>query len=415
MASGSLESLEMADVGVLAGGLTKTGAGAGQVVLLDYATGQLLHGWPIAVEQQEQLLGAGDLDGDGEDEFVLDDNFGHIWVRNRDGSLAFQITSQHTHVDQSIIGDIDPTSAGNELLVALDDDNSHSGEGDEIVLFDAGGMEIDRYESAGNGVAYSVGDVLPNRPGLEIFFGNEGSREVGLLDCHLDEIFVTELSIAHPNPAGQTSLADLNADGVLELLVNTGETSDSGIVVLDAEGNEIDSLVGFGWDFDPQFIYSHADPRAQRFVDVTGDGRDDVMASSVGANSSTGDRVMYLLGNVAPLPLPGDYDGNGHVDTADYQTWKAGFGMIVASPGDGADGNGDGVVDAEDYTVWRDQLGTSLGAASQASSVPEPPTNFLVNFGLIQWVASARSFTASRSSGRARSPLRPLASASARA
>ena len=375
MASGSLESLEMADVGVLAGGSTQT-------VLLDYVTGQPLPGWPVLGYQHEQLLGAGDLDGDGEDEFVLDDNSGHIWVRERDGSLRFQVTSQHTHVDQSIIGDINLTFPGNELLVALDDDNSHSGEGDEIVLFSASGVELHRYQTSGNGVAYSVGDVLPDRPGLEIFFGNEGSREVGLLDSQLAEIFVTELSVAHPNPAGQTSLADLNADGVLELLVNTGETSSSGIVVLDAQGDEIDSLIGFGWDFDPQFIYSHADPRAQRFVDVTGDGRDDIMASAVGANSSSGDRIMYLLGNVAPPPVPGDYDRNGHVDAADYQTWKAEFGTTVEAPGDGADGNGDGVVDEADYTVWRDRVEVAVALSPQQSIVPEPSAIVLGRFRL---------------------------------
>lgn len=353
MADGSLESLEMADVGVLAGGLMLNSRSPGQVVLLDYATGQPMPGWPINVEQQEQLLGAGDLDGDGEDEFVLDDNFGHIWVRNRDGSLAFQIDSQHTHVDQSIIGDIDPLNPGNELLVALDDDASHPGEGDEIVLFDAAGMEVNRYPTSGNGVAYSVGDVLPDRPGLEIFFGNEGSREVGLLDSQLDVIFTTELSIAHPNPAGQTSLADLNGDGILELMVNTGENSESGIVVFDTEGNEIDSLIGFGWDFDPQFIYSHADPLSTRFTDVTGDGRDDVIASTVGANSSTGDQIMYLLGNVAPLPIPGDFNFDGSVDAADYVLWRMVLGTKYTH---------------DDYQDWRNHFGEVADMGSGAMS-----------------------------------------------
>lgn len=378
---GGLESLELADVGVLAGGSSQT-------VLLDFAGGEPLPGWPVSGLQHEQLLGAGDLDGDGEDEFVLNDNSGHIWIRERDGSLRFEITSQHTHVDQSIIGDINPSFAGNELLVALDDDNSHSGEGDEIVLFDANGAELRRYQTSGSGVAYSVGDVLPDRPGLEVFFGNEGSREVGLLDSDLNEIFVNELSIVHPNPAGQTSLADLNGDGVLELLVNTGETSGSGIVVFDAAGNEIDSLVGFGWDFDPQFVYSHAEPRAQRFVDVTGDGRDDMIASSVGANSSTGDRIMYLLGNVA---LWGDYDRNGLVDAADYEKWKDDFGTTVAQPGIGADGNGDGVINAADYTVWRNQFAPGDAGEPLQTSVPEPATILLLVGALAIVVRSARN------------------------
>jgi len=52
--------------------------------------------------------------------------------------------------------------------------------------------------------------------------------------------------------------------------------------------------------------------------------------------------------------LAGDYDLSGVVDQGDYTVWKANFGQIGESPGDG---NGDGIVDAADYTVWRDNLG----------------------------------------------------------
>jgi hypothetical protein len=69
--------------------------------------------------------------------------------------------------------------------------------------------------------------------------------------------------------------------------------------------------------------------------------------------------------------IPGDYDRDGAVNAADYDTWKAAFGTNVATPGDGADGNIDGVVDAADYAVWRD-LAPSGSAASLSLTVPEP-------------------------------------------
>jgi hypothetical protein len=76
--------------------------------------------------------------------------------------------------------------------------------------------------------------------------------------------------------------------------------------------------------------------------------------------------------------LPADYDGNGTVETADYEMWKSQFGDTVAAYA-GADGNGDGVVDLADYTVWRNTLGaTGIAASSghRSAQVPEPATLF---------------------------------------
>ncbi|MEM6496393.1 MAG: hypothetical protein AAF709_06680 [Pseudomonadota bacterium] len=68
--------------------------------------------------------------------------------------------------------------------------------------------------------------------------------------------------------------------------------------------------------------------------------------------------------------LPGDYDGNGAVEQADYTVWSQTYGSTVFS-GRGADGNLDGVIDAADYTVWRDAF------SAAAVAVPEPTSHFL--------------------------------------
>ena len=82
--------------------------------------------------------------------------------------------------------------------------------------------------------------------------------------------------------------------------------------------------------------------------------------------------------------LPGDYNGDGTVDTADYVVWKTNFGDISLLTA----GHGDGRVDAADYTVWRDNLAASwldlaYGAGSEAGSlgVPEPASVLLLLLG----------------------------------
>ena len=79
---------------------------------------------------------------------------------------------------------------------------------------------------------------------------------------------------------------------------------------------------------------------------------------------------------------PGDFDGNGFVELADFNKWKSDFGTLV-TPGSGADGNGSGVIDTGDYTVWRDHYSTpGAGSQSLAATVPEP-----ASIAIFGWLA----------------------------
>jgi prepilin-type N-terminal cleavage/methylation domain-containing protein len=94
--------------------------------------------------------------------------------------------------------------------------------------------------------------------------------------------------------------------------------------------------------------------------------------------------ITYEIGSAA---MPGDFDGNGHVEVADYSKWKAAFGTSVTTVGSGADGNANGIVDAGDYTIWRDHFQGSIAGSLSAAPVPEPTS--LALFGsLLTWLGA---------------------------
>jgi hypothetical protein len=74
--------------------------------------------------------------------------------------------------------------------------------------------------------------------------------------------------------------------------------------------------------------------------------------------------------------LPGDFNGDGHVDAADYVTWRKGLGTTYTQA---------------DYDVWRAHFGQSAPGAGSGSGVstnadvPEPATLVLLMLAVIGW------------------------------
>jgi hypothetical protein len=75
--------------------------------------------------------------------------------------------------------------------------------------------------------------------------------------------------------------------------------------------------------------------------------------------------------------LPGDYNGNGAVDGADYVLWRNGGPLQneIVTPG---------TVDQADYNEWRARFGNAAGTgAAGLTSVPEPNTICLFGLGCL--------------------------------
>jgi phospholipase/lecithinase/hemolysin len=73
---------------------------------------------------------------------------------------------------------------------------------------------------------------------------------------------------------------------------------------------------------------------------------------------------------LALLALPGDFNHDGIVGTADYTVWRDTLGRVGL--GLAADGDGDNVVDAADYEIWKKYFGEHGSGAGAAAAVPEP-------------------------------------------
>lgn len=105
---------------------------------------------------------------------------------------------------------------------------------------------------------------------------------------------------------------------------------------------------------------------------------------TVNFNGYYGDYQLTIGGRTIPLSLvkgisnlsipvaPGDFNGDGTVDAADYTVWRDTLGSTSDLR---ADGNGDQIIDAGDFDVWRSSFGGhySFGTGTAIGTmVPEP-------------------------------------------
>jgi hypothetical protein len=80
--------------------------------------------------------------------------------------------------------------------------------------------------------------------------------------------------------------------------------------------------------------------------------------------------------------LPGDYNGNGVVDAADYTVWRDNLGAAAGTLPNDTDS---GMIGLAQYDSWKENFGAAawVGGSRWASSVPVPePESWLLFLGL---------------------------------
>jgi hypothetical protein len=91
--------------------------------------------------------------------------------------------------------------------------------------------------------------------------------------------------------------------------------------------------------------------------------------------SYEGDLIGF---RVSEFHIPGDANGDGQVNGADYAVWAADYGASGATWSQG-DFNADGQVNGADYAIWAANYGSTGGV----SSTPEPATLSLMALGAV--------------------------------
>jgi len=131
-------------------------------------------------------------------------------------------------------------------------------------------------------------------------------------------------------------------------------------------------------------VYEFADEKSSRAIIRGGsyyNGLDRLPASAQGSQARPGVPQQYENGSIGfPISvvgggaLPGDADGDGVVDSADYIMIKRHFGGAPGAEGPGGDLNGDDIVDWYDLQI----LQTAYNAGAGADTIPEPATLFIM-------------------------------------
>ena len=79
--------------------------------------------------------------------------------------------------------------------------------------------------------------------------------------------------------------------------------------------------------------------------------------------------TSLVLQAISAVAVPGDYNGDGTVNAADYTVWR---NTRNSTTNLAADGDNSGTVNTADYNFWKARFGRTSGSGSGSGAVPEP-------------------------------------------
>jgi hypothetical protein len=169
--------------------------------------------------------------------------------------------------------------------------------------------------------------------------------------------------------AGDILVLPLDANGIPQLTVSGGAVTN--VVDFSENGGQAAHTFGDQIGFDAAGnLYVANNNAAGQLVQVFSPG-----GNWISSTNSDGTFTMTAITG----GVPGDYNGNGVVDMADYVLWRNG-GPLQNEV------NSLGTVDASDYTAWRARFGNTSGSGSslagKGAAVPEPGTLVMAMLGV---------------------------------
>lgn len=271
----------------------------------------------------------------------------------RTGQLLFQIPANND-VGRGVAADIDPNSPGYELWATTNDPN--------------GGTRY-IYSAAGQPLYPAPGNMFYNHL---VWWDADWTREL------LDGTTISEWnnpgrSNYDLNPSQSGTQSAPNASS------NNGTKSNPALSA-DLFGDWREEVIWRRSDSTALLIFTTPIAATSRLYTLMHDSqyREAIAWQNVGYNQPP--HPSFFLGaGMAPPPvpqiytiqaapqLPGDFNGDFIVDTADYTVWRNAFGGIHDPR---ADGNRDGMIDQADYAIWKQNFGNTSDGLTIVTNLP---------------------------------------------